>query len=306
MINAIKSRYVLAISIVILGVTISGCCQKKKCIKKEIGEIKEICIQKSIEPIIEIQKEEIKPSINIKQLIEEDLYKNISGFNIDDSERKLVTDKGGSPVYGEIKYDSLQTVLNDLNIKSTDVFYDLGSGVGKATIQAYLNFPFKKAVGVELSPTRSNNAEKIKKQLEAKGLIKKNRKLEFHQGDIGEYNINDATVIYMCSTCYPTELMNKLAQNFSKLKPGLIVISLKSIPEYEKFGLKLVKEYSLPMTWSEGSPVHVYKLEKIHVAVKPQAEKEKIKKQIADKKKQISKLEKEINELEARLHELEK
>ncbi len=210
---------------------------------------------------ITTEEKSFQPYPNSKQLIDEDIYKEITGFNIAETERKMVTDKGGSPVYGEIKYDSLQTIFNDLNIKSSDVFYDLGSGVGKVIIQAYLNFPFKKVVGIELSPTRHNNALKAREELVKRNLINPNRKIEFIQGDIAELNLCDATVIYMCSTCYPVELMKKIAEKCSNLKKGMHVISLKSLPDYQDYGFILEKEYSLPMTWSEGSPVYVYKLD---------------------------------------------
>ncbi len=198
--------------------------------------------------------------INTSDLIDE-MYKNIK-HQISDTERSMVTKTGGSPVYGEIKFDSLKKVLDDLNIKKTDVLYDLGSGTGKVLVQGYLDYPFKKVVGIELSPTRNHHAETIRKNLEKKNLITKDRKFELYNGDIAKENISDATVIYMCSTCYPEELMAKLTERFSKLKPGLTVITLKALPDnYEDFGLKHIKEYKLPMTWSEGSPVHIYKLE---------------------------------------------
>jgi tRNA G46 methylase TrmB len=100
-------------------------------------------------------------------------YKNKSNI-ITDEERQEITNKGCSPVYGEILIPSLKTLLDDLNIKPTDVFYDLGSGTGKVTIQAYLDYPFKKAVGIELAPTRCNHSIDAKKELAAQNALDKN------------------------------------------------------------------------------------------------------------------------------------
>lgn len=184
------------------------------------------------------------------------IYVGANGFLIPQQEKDSISTRGGAPTYGEIKYPSLQTLLNDLNIKEDDVFYDLGSGVGKTVIQAHLNFPFKKTVGIELAPTRHKQAEAVADKL-------KNRMLEFRQDDMLETDLSDATVIYLCSTCFSDELMNKLLNKFAKLKNGLVVITLKELPDrYPSAGFELVKKYNLPMSWSAGNTVHVYKLTK--------------------------------------------
>lgn len=193
------------------------------------------------------------------------MYAGISGFGIPTAEEAKITECGGAPTYGEILYESLKTLLDEMpssNIKN-GVLYDLGSGVGKVCVQAYLDYPFAKVVGIELSKKRYDASIDILQTLQEQGYIDKNRTLQFLNEDFMKSNISDATVIYMCSTCYSPELMGKLGEKFSKLKPGLQVITLKSMPDYEKYGLELIGEYKLPMTWSKesgGSPVYVYKL----------------------------------------------
>lgn len=193
-----------------------------------------------------------------------DLYNGVSGFGIPQADETLIVQKGGAPTYGEILYESLKILLDDTpqNLKEDGVFYDFGSGVGKTCVQAYLDYPFKKVAGVELSHKRFTGSEKIKKELDKQGLIEKGRKLEFLNKDFAEIKPKDATVIYMCSTCYSADLMNSLITTFANtLKKGTRVITLKPFDAPEKFGFALVKEYRLPMTWSKdigGSPVHVY------------------------------------------------
>ena len=72
----------------------------------------------------------------------------------------------------------------------------------------------------------------------------------------------DATIIYMCSTCYSVELMHSLLVTFATtLKKGARVITLKPFERYTDFGFVEIKEYKLPMTGLKdigGSPVHVY------------------------------------------------
>lgn len=189
-----------------------------------------------------------------------EIYANVSGNKITAADSDLIKKKGGNPTYGEIKPESLTTLLQEIGITKKDVLYDLGSGTGKVVVQSYLEFPFKKVVGIELSEHRYKQAMHAIEQLKKRGLIKKKRTINFIQGDIVEASYKDATVIYMCSTCFSDELMTKLAGKISQLKKGTRVITLKPLPSPKKYKLALVRECRLAMSWStpEGSPVYVY------------------------------------------------
>jgi precorrin-6B methylase 2 len=189
-----------------------------------------------------------------------EIYQDKSGFGIPTEETDMIRAQGGAPTYGEISYQAVDTLLKDLFITDEDVLYDLGSGVGKVVLQGYLSFPFKKVVGVELSKKRFDQSVEAKNLLKEKGLINPKRPIVFVQEDFADSNLDDATVVYMGSTCYSSELMDTLVKKLAKLKKGLRVISLKSLPDSEKHNFALVKEYRLPMSWSKSSPVHVYEL----------------------------------------------
>ena len=190
----------------------------------------------------------------------DEIYANITGFHVRNEEYKMIEKKGGNATYGEIKYDSLQCILEDLNLTWDDVFYDLGSGVGKVVMQTYLNTPVKKSVGIELSPTRHQRAMKAYTLLAQRTTLQENKTLQLLEKNILDVDLSDATVVYMCSTCYPKPLMQKLVEILSKLKKGLRVITFKTLPEYQKYGFKLINEYTLPMTWSRSTHVYVYQL----------------------------------------------
>ncbi|MBD3273624.1 hypothetical protein GF385_04730 [Candidatus Dependentiae bacterium] len=183
------------------------------------------------------------------------LYKNTSGFSIPQKDREYVN-KYGSAVYGEITYDSLKILLDDLKPKTSDVFYDLGSGVGKVTVQATLDYKFKKAFGIELSRNRHLKAEKIRAKLKKAKKIKSHHNLFFKHEDISKTNLKSATIIFMCSTCFPKNLMEKLAKNFAKLRKKTKILTLKKLPENKK--LQLLKTYNLEMTWSKNVTVYLY------------------------------------------------
>jgi len=185
------------------------------------------------------------------------LYENINGFSIPQEERDLVN-KTSSATYGEIKYKSLKTILDDLKPTKKDIFYDLGSGVGKVAIQACLDYPFKKSVGIELSKTRLEHSQKIRAQIKKDKKIEKSHNLFFHYQDITQANLSDASFIFTCSTCFPKNLMQTLTNKFAALKSGTKILTLKHLETHPK--IKFIKEYNLAMTWSKNTAVYLYKV----------------------------------------------
>jgi hypothetical protein len=182
------------------------------------------------------------------------IYNDKSGFNIKSEERSML---GGSATYGEILYESAQFLIKNTPFSKRDVFYDLGSGVGKFVVQAYLNSPVKKCVGVELSPTRYNHSKNVKKRLNDEGKIDKKREISFLESDFLKTDMRDATVVYMGSTCYQTQLMDGITKKLStECRKGLRVFTLKQLSQNAAF--KNTKTYTLPMTWSQGSSVYEY------------------------------------------------
>lgn len=181
-----------------------------------------------------------------------DVYKDISGFGLNSEESTKISSKGGNATYGEILFPSLQALLNDLNLTKDDTFYDLGSGVGKACIQAALVTPAK-VIGIELSPTRVAKAREALKRIETNYHIKP--KVEFREENISDVVLKKSAVVFTCSSCYPEKLLNDIAEKCSKTLGTVRVLSLKPLP-----GLTPIKVYQLPMTWTSKTEVYYYVL----------------------------------------------
>src|SRR6185437_5745051 len=73
-----------------------------------------------------------------------DLYKGLNTSGISKQERKRLNIEDDAFVYGEIEFLPFYTVLNKTKPQSGDVFYDLGSGAGKAVFVAASFFNIKK------------------------------------------------------------------------------------------------------------------------------------------------------------------
>lgn len=187
-------------------------------------------------------------------------YEEKAGYIIDNNEQQKIYNFGWSPTYGEITPEGASQLIKEYKLNSTDVFYDLGSGVGKLVFQVFLESNVKKSAGVELSPTRLSYAKRILDQF--KNSLPANtskRIIEFHEQNMLDADLSDATAIYIASTCFSDDVMAKLAKKLSHLKPGLRFVTLTKLPEPHHF--RLDKELTIPMSWSSKSTAYFYILE---------------------------------------------
>lgn len=204
-----------------------------------------------------------------------DLYTGMTGFGISQDEADVVRKAGGDPTYGEITCASAEKIFTELvPIGADDVFYDLGCGIGKLAMWVYLATPAKKSVGVELSDSRFSLAAKAKELMEKNILPQrkatmladwgdkaKRKTVDFVLGNIADFDFRDATIIYMCATCYPDLLMQAMVDKFVTLRAGLRIVALKALPAHPSIHLVGTPQ-RFPMTWSpdRGSPVYIYEM----------------------------------------------
>ena len=188
------------------------------------------------------------------------LYKDIDGhIDLGQKEKEKIRIARSSAVYGEITPAAAEKLIEYINFKPKDVFYDLGSGVGKLIIQAALLGGPKKLVGIELSSSRHKMAQTVLKQAQEEKLLKA-KNVEFICGDILKRSLDEATVIYTCSTAFPGPFFNKVVNRIAQLKPGTLFISLDEAKPNKR--LEAVDVLRLDMTWKRRSPVYVYRVVK--------------------------------------------
>ena len=80
----------------------------------------------------------------------ERIYSGVLGYQISHGQRKRDNLEDRSLVYGEVLPDSFYKVMAQANPPPGGVFYDLGSGSGKALFLAAMLFDFSRLVGVEM------------------------------------------------------------------------------------------------------------------------------------------------------------
>jgi ubiquinone/menaquinone biosynthesis C-methylase UbiE len=174
----------------------------------------------------------------------EECYEMINSFSIVGSEKDRRGLHGKSFTYGETPIPAMRRILAEVRPKKSDVFYDLGSGTGKAVFTAALYFPFRKAVGIECLKDCVRLCNEMKRLLELENV-------EFRHGSMGRIDWSDATVVYAHSTCFSDSLMRTILKKMKGLKRGARVILITKTPQADF--LRLDKAIKIRLSWGEAT-----------------------------------------------------
>ena len=185
---------------------------------------------------------------------------------------------GGSSIYGEITDRGFSKLGKRLGIGPADRFADLGSGTGRAVVQAVTEFKVKAACGCELSPTRHGLAVAGQQELEPAvgGAITYTladccSALEWAEGG----SLHETTVVWMCSPLFGRRTMLALGDRLAASSVRLVA-TMKPFVEVQGLGSSLEAFHlafteDLPnelceMSWTAGDaaagpglPVHIYR-----------------------------------------------
>jgi SAM-dependent methyltransferase len=130
------------------------------------------------------------------------------GKDLSKAERKAKEVQQSSLVYGEIRFDSFGLALwgKHVNLKRGGVFYDLGSGTGRAVMAAVLLHDFTKLVGIEILEGLAGAAQDILTKFNKTvrpTLSKRQQKADIKllQGSFLEYDWSDGTYNIMHILC---------------------------------------------------------------------------------------------------------
>lgn len=159
------------------------------------------------------------------------LYANVDGrsLSLKGREDQQLTSK--AYVYGEVVPNSFFAMLTEVDPRPGQVFYDLGSGTGKAVMLSHLLFPFAESKGIELVDGLYNASAEVLKHYEKDirptilNEVDDRKVITFH-GDFFKFDVSDADVIFMNSTCFPDELMEGMNILLESTKPHTHIISL--------------------------------------------------------------------------------
>lgn len=169
-----------------------------------------------------------------------ELFRDSQGHSASAQARSRLQISDSAFTYGEIQPDTFSLILNLAHPKPGEIFYDLGSGAGKAVMWAAIAYPFKKSIGVELldellAVSRGVLQQYRKNFPETTHQDKQNQHIDFIQADFCTLDFSEADIVFAHSTCFSNENMATLINNFTRLKPGARVITISktiSSPEF--------------------------------------------------------------------------
>lgn len=185
-----------------------------------------------------------------------DLYRGLNGFEIPSKDRRRVERSRGSATYGELMPTATLRLLTHLELGARDHFVDLGAGAGKVVLLAALHTHVGHARGVELSPTRVGVAREALTRAEAQRVVARGR-VSFVEGDMLRTPLDDATIIYTCSTAFSDAFMVRLARRLASLPRARKIASLQEFVD-PPAGFELAEIYKLDASWKRRTKVRVY------------------------------------------------
>ena len=178
-------------------------------------------------------------------------------------------------VYGELTTEGVHHLVETLSVTSSDVFWDLGCGVGKAVVQVALETDVAHSRGVELSVSRVEYGQEALRTLcstptrnrpveEQDCIDKIEGRVTLLSGDISETDFSDGTHIYAGSLLFPDALMediaDKLMDTGSKVKTFSTLRRFPDAVESKyKRRFKLWKTIDISVSWQEMTPIYIYR-----------------------------------------------
>ncbi len=123
-------------------------------------------------------------------------------------------------IYGETPPLTTARILEKVQARPGDVFYDLGCGRGLAVLTAAGAYKVA-SVGADLVPDFIERARKIKKFSGLAGA-------EFINSDFRKLDLSRASIVYAASTTFSEETMTALAEKLKELGEGARVITLSA------------------------------------------------------------------------------
>ena len=178
----------------------------------------------------------------------ERLFENVQGYLLSHRDRARLGISDRSFVYGEVLPGPFLELLERAAPRPGEVFYDLGSGVGRAVVLAALAFPFARAVGVERLGGLCSAATRVSERLGAE-LGERCPAISFLEADLLEVDLSEANVVFLHANCFQPPLLEALPARFEALPDGARVISVGHLLGG---GLELIETTKLELGWGES------------------------------------------------------
>lgn len=154
-----------------------------------------------------------------------EIYKNVDPMKVSINYRESHNLNSKNFVYGEVVLPDFLKILEFVKLNENDIFYDLGSGSGKAVISSFLYKNPKLSIGIEYIPDLVGIANSALRKLEEKFNQKINN-VKFINEDIRNYDFSDGNVFFLHCTTWEEELMENVEKTLIKSQKGSRIITV--------------------------------------------------------------------------------
>jgi hypothetical protein len=180
------------------------------------------------------------------QRVFQQLFSNVDGFFL--SKRARQKSDALEYVYGEIEFSSFIALLSLTQPTEETIFYDLGSGVGKAVFACAMVFDVKKCCGVELfSELHQAALDQQKRLQQMKNYVDKSKKICFLQQNFLATDFSDATLIFINATGLFGETWDALNTRLANVNPKTIILTTsKKLPSSL---FTVIRTTTVQMSW---------------------------------------------------------
>lgn len=187
------------------------------------------------------------------------LFQDVRGYDLSFNARKKLEYFDRGLTYGEIVPDAFYEMLSAVHPKKGEVFYDLGSGSGKAVFAAALFFPFSKTVGIEFLDDLYNASQDIldrfQRDIKPQYPDEIVSDIQFSHGDFLNVDFSDADIVFAHATCFHDGQIRELLPQLEALKKGAKLLVVSKIVPSESYQLISSNEYSF--SWGKAT-LHSY------------------------------------------------
>ncbi len=166
----------------------------------------------------------------------------------------------GNEIYGEILYYSAIKLIQDLSITAKDHFLDIGSGLGKLACYVYFASEAASVTGIEINSARHAIAIQIKQLIQTQlPRMFENREFSLIEGDFLVSSFEKATIVYLCSTIFSYELLEKIGLTLNKMPNVIKIASFRKLPYLSNF--RCIKRTLIHCSWERVS-CYIYERKK--------------------------------------------
>lgn len=189
-----------------------------------------------------------RKSLNLTQIepIFYEIFSNVNGFILSRQAREQ--QDAFEFTYGEIEFLPFVALLSLVKTDNTTVFYDLGSGVGKAVLACAMVYPVRKSIGIELfHPLHLSACEQVDKLKVMNDYQMIAEKIELIEGNFLEADLTDATLIFINATALIGQTWENLCSRLNNL-PQIETIITTSKPLLNT-GFWHIEHTKIQMSW---------------------------------------------------------